>query len=261
PTVGGECRFHASYNGNILVNAMCVGLAKADRIFYSAAAGPGNLVIYVGAKTGRDGIHGATMASAEFTADAEEKRPTVQVGDPFTEKLLIEACLELMAEDAIVAIQDMGAAGFTSSSVEMSGKGGLGIELDLDKVPVRETGMTPYEIMLSESQERMLMILAPGSEAEARRVFEKWELDFAVIGRVTETGRLVLRMHGETAAEIPVGPLVTEVPLSQRPWTRRDSAPGIDPAALPDRDPLACLKRLIASPDLASKRWVWEQYD
>jgi phosphoribosylformylglycinamidine synthase II len=261
PTVGGECQFHPAYNGNILVNAMCVGLARADRIFYSAAAGPGNLVIYVGAKTGRDGIHGATMASAEFGADAGEMRPTVQVGDPFTEKLLIEACLELMEGDAIVAIQDMGAAGLTSSSVEMAGKGGLGIELDLDHVPVREAGMTPYEIMLSESQERMLMILAPGSEAEARRVFDKWELDFAVIGRVTDTGRLVLRMHGETAAEIPVGPLVTEAPFYQRPWTRRDPAPDIDPAALPARDPLASLKRLLACPDLASKRWIWEQYD
>jgi phosphoribosylformylglycinamidine synthase subunit PurL len=261
PTVGGECQFHSAYNGNILVNAMCVGLARADRIFYSAAAGPGNLVIYVGAKTGRDGIHGATMASAEFGADAGEKRPTVQVGDPFTEKLLIEACLELMETDAIVAIQDMGAAGLTSSAVEMAGKGGLGIELDLDHVPVREAGMTPYEIMLSESQERMLMILAPGSEELARRVFDKWELDFAVIGRVTETGRLVLRMHGETAAEIPVGPLVTEAPLYRRPWTRREPAADIDAAALPDRDPLACLMRLVASPDLASKRWIWEQYD
>src|SRR5881398_3464845 len=217
PTVGGECQFHPAYNGNILVNAMCVGLARADRIFYSAAAGPGNLVIYVGARTGRDGIHGATMASAEFGADAGEMRPTVQVGDPFTEKLLIEACLELMQTDAIVAIQDMGAAGLTSSSVEMAGKGGLGIELDLDRVPVREAGMTPYEIMLSESQERMLMVLAPGSEAIARRVFEKWELDFAVIGRVTETGQLILRMHGAVAADIPVGPLVTEAPLYERP--------------------------------------------
>src|SRR5215208_760315 len=237
PTVGGECQFHPAYNGNILVNAMCVGLARADRIFYSAAAGPGNLVIYVGAKTGRDGIHGATMASAEFSEDAPggigEKRPTVQVGDPFTEKLLIEACLELMGGDTIVAIQDMGAAGLTSSSVEMAGKGGLGIELDLDRVPVREAGMTPYEIMLSESQERMLMILAPGSEHAARRVFDKWELDFAVIGRVTDTGRLVLRMHGETAADIPVGPLVTEAPLYKRPWVRRDPAPDIDPASLP----------------------------
>ncbi|HZT89117.1 MAG TPA: phosphoribosylformylglycinamidine synthase subunit PurL [Stellaceae bacterium] len=261
PTVGGECEFHPSYNGNILVNAMCVGLALADRIFYSAAAGPGNPVIYVGAKTGRDGIHGATMASAEFGADAQAKRPTVQVGDPFTEKLLIEACLELMETDAIVAIQDMGAAGLTSSSVEMAGKGGLGIELDLDRVPVREPGMSPYEIMLSESQERMLMVLRPGSEDQARHIFEKWELDFATIGRVTETGRLVLRMHGEIAADIPVGPLVSEAPLYRRPLRRRDPEPDIDPAALPARDPLECLKRLLACPDLASKRWVWEQYD
>ena len=261
PTVGGECEFHASYDGNILVNAMCVGLARADRIFYSAAAGPGNLVVYVGAKTGRDGIHGATMASAEFGGDAGEKRPTVQVGDPFTEKLLIEACLELMEEDAIVAIQDMGAAGLTSSSVEMAGKGGLGIELDLDRVPVRESGMTPYEIMLSESQERMLMILRPGSEADARHIFEKWELDFAVIGRVTDTGRLVLRSAGEIAGEIPVGPLVTEAPVYRRPWRRPDPEPEIDPASLPDRDPLECLERILASPALASKRWIWEQYD
>jgi phosphoribosylformylglycinamidine synthase len=263
PTVGGECQFHPAYNGNILVNAMCVGLARADRIFYSAAAGPGNLVIYVGAKTGRDGIHGATMASAEFGADAAEKRPTVQVGDPFTEKLLIEACLELMQGDAIVAIQDMGAAGLTSSAVEMAGKGedGLGIELDLDRVPVRETAMSAYEIMLSESQERMLMILAPGSEAEARRVFAKWELDFAVIGRVTETGRLVLRMQGEVAADIPVGPLVGEAPLYERPWVRRPPEPEIDPKSLPARDPLQSLQRLLAAPDLASKRWIWEQYD
>jgi phosphoribosylformylglycinamidine synthase subunit PurL len=261
PTVGGECRFHRSYNGNILVNAMCVGLAPADRIFYSAAAGPGNLVIYVGAKTGRDGIHGATMASAEFAENAGEKRPTVQVGDPLTEKLLIEACLELMAGDAIVAIQDMGAAGLTSSSVEMAGKGGLGITLDLDRVPVREPAMTPYEIMLSESQERMLMILAPEREAEAARVFAKWELDFAVIGRVTESGRLILRMHGELAADIPVGPLVTEAPVYERPWTRRPPLPEIDPANLPARDPLAALARLIACPDLAAKRWIWEQYD
>jgi len=261
PTVGGECTFHRTYNGNILVNAMCVGLARTDRIFYSTAAGPGNLVIYVGAKTGRDGIHGATMASAEFAADAAEKRPNVQVGDPFAEKLLIEACLELMAGDAIVAIQDMGAAGLTSSSVEMAGKGGLGIALDLDRVPVREAGMSAYEIMLSESQERMLMILAPGSEAEARRVFDKWELDFAVIGHVTDTGRLVLRMHGAIAADIPVGPLVGEAPLYERPWVRRPSEPAIDPRGLPAHDPLQSLKRLLACPDLASKRWIWEQYD
>jgi phosphoribosylformylglycinamidine synthase II len=261
PTVGGECEFHSSYNGNILVNAMCIGLARVDRVFYSTAAGPGNLVVYVGAKTGRDGIHGATMASAEFDADAGEKRPTVQVGDPFTEKLLIEACLELMERDAIVAIQDMGAAGLTSSSVEMAGKGGLGIELDLDRVPVRETGMMAYEIMLSESQERMLMILRPGSEAEARLIFEKWELDFAVIGHVTETGRLVLRMAGGVVADIPVRPLVTEAPVYDRPWRRTDPQPEIDSISFPDRDPFASLMRLIACPALASKRWIWEQYD
>jgi phosphoribosylformylglycinamidine synthase subunit PurL len=261
PTVGGECEFHPSYDGNILVNAMCVGLARTDRIFYSAAAGAGNLVVYVGAKTGRDGIHGATMASAEFGANGGEKRPTVQVGDPFTEKLLIEACLELMEKDAIVAIQDMGAAGLTSSSVEMASKGGLGIELDLDQVPVREPQMTAYEIMLSESQERMLMILRPGSAREARLIFEKWELDFAVIGHVTDTGRLVLRMSGDTTADIPVGPLVTEAPVYRRPWRRPDPEPEVDPAALPDCDPLECLERLVASPALASKRWIWEQYD
>jgi phosphoribosylformylglycinamidine synthase subunit PurL len=261
PTVGGECEFDPSYDGNILVNAMCVGLARADRIFYSAAAGLGNLVVYVGARTGRDGIHGATMASAEFAADAGEKRPTVQVGDPFTEKLLIEACLELMEKDAIVAIQDMGAAGLTSSSVEMAGKGGLGIELDLDRVPVREPQMSAYEIMLSESQERMLMILRPGSEAEARQIFEKWELDFAVIGRVTPTGRLVLQSRGEIAADIPIDPLVTEAPVYRRPWHSSDPRSQIDLASLPERDPLECLQRLLASPALASRRWIWEQYD
>ncbi|MDP9095436.1 MAG: phosphoribosylformylglycinamidine synthase subunit PurL, partial [Pseudomonadota bacterium] len=198
PTVGGEVNFHAAYNGNPLVNAMTVGIAPKDRIFLSAAAGIGNPVIYVGSKTGRDGIHGATMASAEFGADSEEKRPTVQVGDPFTEKLLIEACLELMQTDAIVAIQDMGAAGLTSSSVEMAGKGGVGIELDLDHCPQRESEMSAYEMMLSESQERMLAILKPGREPDGRRIFEKWGLDAAVIGRTTDTGRIVLKHRGET---------------------------------------------------------------
>ncbi|HEY5209193.1 MAG TPA: phosphoribosylformylglycinamidine synthase subunit PurL [Stellaceae bacterium] len=259
PTVGGECNFHPSYDGNILVNAMSVGIARTDKIFYSAAAGVGNPVIYVGAKTGRDGIHGATMASAEFTEDSEAKRPTVQVGDPFTEKLLIEACLELMAGDAIVAIQDMGAAGLTSSSVEMAGKGGLGLELDLDRVPVRETGMTAYEIMLSESQERMLMILKPEREAEARRVFEKWALDFAAIGRVTDTGRLVLRSGGAVAADLPVRPLVSEAPLLDRPYVI--TAPPADLGEVPALPVLDALKRLLGCPDLASKRWIWEQYD
>jgi phosphoribosylformylglycinamidine synthase len=262
PTVGGECNFHHAYDGNILVNAMTVGVARSDRIFYSAAAGVGNAVVYVGSKTGRDGIHGATMASAEFGEDSEAKRPTVQVGDPFTEKLLIEACLELMATDAVVAIQDMGAAGLTSSSVEMSSKGGVGIELDLDRVPVREPGMTAYEIMLSESQERMLFVLRPGREELARAIFDKWELDFAVIGQITETQRLVLKRDGAVCCDIPVPPLVEEAPLYDRP---RAAPP--KPAPLPakiaaDAVPVAeALFRLMGSPDLCSKRWIWEQYD
>ncbi|MDR3515249.1 MAG: phosphoribosylformylglycinamidine synthase subunit PurL [Azospirillaceae bacterium] len=263
PTVGGETNFHRSYDGNNLVNAMTVGIAPADRIFYSAAAGVGNPVVYVGSKTGRDGIHGATMASTEFSDDSEEKRPTVQVGDPFTEKLLVEACLELMATDAIIGIQDMGAAGLTSSAVEMADKGGLGIALDLDQVPQRETGMSAYEIMLSESQERMLMILKPGREDEARRIFEKWELDFAVIGRVTDTGRLVLTMHGQTKADLPVSPLVERAPLYQRPWEPTPAASpleaGLGAPAGRSFDDL--LLTLMACPDLASKRWIWEQYD
>ncbi len=263
PTVGGETNFDAGYNGNILVNAMTVGIANSDRIFYSAAAGPGNAVVYVGARTGRDGIHGATMASAEFDDDTEAKRPTVQVGDPFTEKLLLEACLELMATDAIVAIQDMGAAGLTSSSVEMSSKGGVGIELGLDSVPVREDGMSAYEIMLSESQERMLMVIRPEAEDMARAVFDKWELDFSVIGRVTESGRLVLRMGGRTVADIEVAPLVENAPEYDRPWTPApQAAPLADfESAADDMAPTAVLARLMASPDLASRRWIWEQYD
>jgi phosphoribosylformylglycinamidine synthase len=260
PTVGGEVNFHPAYDGNILVNAMTVGVADADRIFYSAAAGLGNPVVYVGSKTGRDGIHGATMASADFSDDSEEKRPTVQVGDPFTEKLLIEACLELMASDAIVAIQDMGAAGLTSSSVEMASKGGVGLELDMNAVPCREQGMTPYEMMLSESQERMLMVLKPGREAEAEAIFRKWELDFAVIGTVTDTGRLVLRWNGEVAADIPLGPLGDDAPCYERPWVPTEA-----PAPLADVPPSAGaagdLLKLMASPDLASRRWIWEQYD
>ncbi|WP_029007051.1 phosphoribosylformylglycinamidine synthase subunit PurL [Azospirillum halopraeferens] len=263
PTVGGETNFHPAYNGNILVNAMTVGVARADRIFYSAAAGIGNPVVYVGSKTGRDGIHGATMASAEFTEDSEEKRPTVQVGDPFTEKLLIEACLELMATDAIVAIQDMGAAGLTSSSVEMAGKGGLGIELTLDDVPMREEGMTPYEIMLSESQERMLIILKPGREDQARAIFEKWELDFAVIGHLTDTGRLVIRMHGQTWCDMPIAPVSNASPVYERPWEPTPPRPELEPdvRALPARPLGDVLETLMSCPDLASKRWIWEQYD
>ena len=262
PTVGGETNFDAAYNGNILVNAMTVGIAKADKIFYSAAAGPGNPVVYVGSKTGRDGIHGATMASAEFDDDSEEKRPTVQVGDPFTEKLLLEACLELMATDAIVAIQDMGAAGLTSSTVEMADKGGVGIELDLENTPMREESMTPYEIMLSESQERMLMVLKPGREIEARAIFEKWELDFAVIGRVTNFGHIVLKMHNETVADIPVSPLVDAAPVYDRPWEPTLSRTIVSPTdtAAPEA-PLDALKKLLGSPNHCSRRWIWEQYD
>ncbi|MGF1639564.1 MAG: phosphoribosylformylglycinamidine synthase subunit PurL [Rhodospirillales bacterium] len=262
PTVAGECTFHAGYDGNILVNAMTVGVADTDRIFYSAAAGVGNPIVYVGSKTGRDGIHGATMASAEFSDDSEEKRPTVQVGDPFTEKLLIEACLELMATDAIVAIQDMGAAGLTSSSFEMASKGGVGVDLDLDRVPVREDGMTAYEIMLSESQERMLMVLQPGREAEARRIFEKWELDFAVVGRITDTGHMVVRHHGAVVADLPVDPLALASPEYDRPHVATPPLARVEPTAIAAADdPIAALRRLIGSPDLASKRWIWEQYD
>jgi len=262
PTVGGECNFHHAYDGNILVNAMTVGIADTDRIFYSAAAGIGNAVVYVGSKTGRDGIHGATMASAEFDDDSEEKRPTVQVGDPFTEKLLIEACLELMATDFIVAIQDMGAAGLTSSSVEMSSKGNVGIELDMDKVPVRETAMTPYEIMLSESQERMLMVLKPGCEPAARAIFEKWELDFAIIGRVTDSDRLVLLEHGQVVADIPVPPLVSEAPIYDRSRSEPPRPPALaDRSAADDVAIGDALLQLIGSPDLCSRRWIWEQYD
>ena len=261
PTVGGETNFHPAYNGNILVNAMTVGIADKDRIFYSKAAGVGNPVVYVGAKTGRDGIHGATMASAEFSDDSEEKRPTVQVGDPFTEKLLLEACLELMATDAIVSIQDMGAAGLTSSSVEMSSKGGLGLEIDLDKVPMRETGMTPYEIMLSESQERMLMVIRPEARAQARAIFEKWELDFAEIGRLTETGRLVLTMGGRVQADLPVAPLVEQAPVYDRPIAATPARPALTAASVEAREPIAALEQLMGSPDLASRRWIWEQYD
>ena len=217
PTVGGEVNFHSAYNGNPLVNAMTVGIAPRDRIFLSAAAGIGNPVVYVGSKTGRDGIHGATMASAEFDADTDAKRPTVQVGDPYTEKLLIEACLELMATDAIVAIQDMGAAGLTSSSVEMAGKGGVGIELDLDQVPQREAAMSAYEMMLSESQERMLMVLRPDRQDVAQAIFEKWELDFAVIGHLTDTGRIVVRHRGAIEADIALDPLAEQAPLYHRP--------------------------------------------
>lgn len=262
PTVGGECEFDPSYNGNILVNAMTVGVADADKIFYSAAAGVGNPVVYVGSKTGRDGIHGATMASAEFSEDSEEKRPTVQVGDPFTEKLLIEACLELMATDMIVAIQDMGAAGLTSSSFEMASKGGMGVELDLDHVPQREANMTAYEMMLSESQERMLMVLKPGREDDARKIFEKWELDFAVVGHLTDTGHMVLRHKGEIVADLPIDPLALASPEYDRPWVKTPEPAPLSAADVPA--PVAsldALKQLVGGADLSSRRWIWEQYD
>ena len=260
PTVGGEVNFHPAYNGNPLVNAMTVGIAPRDRIFLSAAAGVGNPVVYVGSRTGRDGIHGATMASAEFGADSESKRPTVQVGDPFTEKLLIEACLELMATDAIVAIQDMGAAGLTSSSVEMAGKGGVGIELDLDAVPQRERAMTAYEMMLSESQERMLMVLRPEREAMARAIFEKWELDFAVIGRLTDTGRIVVRHQGRVEADIPLDPLAEQAPLYHRP-TERSPMPGPIGDVTTDVTVMEALTKLVGCPDMCSRAWIWDQYD
>ncbi|GBQ93756.1 phosphoribosylformylglycinamidine synthase II [Acetobacter nitrogenifigens DSM 23921 = NBRC 105050] len=260
PTVGGEVNFHPAYDGNPLVNAMTVGVARQDRIFLSAAAGVGNPVVYVGSKTGRDGIHGATMSSAEFDENALAKRPTVQVGDPFVEKLLIEACLELMATDAIVAIQDMGAAGLTSSSVEMAGKGGVGIDLDLDAVPQREPGMTAYEMMLSESQERMLMVIKPERTELARAVFEKWELDFAVVGHLTDTGRIVVRHRGAVEADIPLDPLADQAPIYDRPV-----APLAAPEELgPIHDPIGLeqsLLRLIGCPDLASRAWIWNQYD
>ncbi|HYZ23503.1 MAG TPA: phosphoribosylformylglycinamidine synthase subunit PurL, partial [Rhodopila sp.] len=262
PTVGGEINFHPAFDGNPLVNAMTVGIARKDRIFLSAAAGVGNPVVYVGSKTGRDGIHGATMASTEFAADSEEKRPTVQVGDPFTEKLLIEACLELMATDAIVAIQDMGAAGLTSSSVEMAGKGGVGIELDLDTVPARETGMSAYEFMLSESQERMLMVLRPDREQLARDIFAKWDLDFAVIGRLTDTGRITVRHQGRIEADIPLAPLNDQAPLYTRPTLDTPKKEKLNPARIEDRLGLTrAVEKLIASPDLCSRAWVWDQYD
>ena len=262
PTVGGETNFHKSYNGNILVNAMAVGLADSDKIFYSAATGAGNPVIYVGAKTGRDGIHGATMASAEFSEETESKRPTVQVGDPFTGKLLMEACLELMAAKAVLSIQDMGAAGLTSSSVEMASKGGLGMEMDLDLVPVREDGMTAYEIMLSESQERMLMVIDPAQTETARAIFEKWDLDFMPIGAVTETGRLVLKKDGDIACDIPIDPLVDDAPEYDRPHHDIEPLPQLNLEDIAtDKSIEMLVHELMGGADLASRRWIYEQYD
>jgi phosphoribosylformylglycinamidine synthase II len=264
PTIAGDVAFDPSYDGNILVNAFCLGLARTDKIFLGAASGVGNPVVYVGARTGRDGIHGATMASAEFDADTEAKRPAVQVGDPFMEKLLLEACLELMASDAVVGIQDMGAAGLTSSSVEMAARAGAGIELDLERVPQREAGMTPYEILLSESQERMLLVLQQGREGEALAIFEKWDLDAAVIGRVTDSGRVVIKMDGETYADLPAD-LLAEGLKYDRPRARPsylDRTEAFDVRAIaPPTDPTRVLLELLTSPTIASKEWVYRQYD
>ncbi|HKS22232.1 MAG TPA: phosphoribosylformylglycinamidine synthase subunit PurL [Thermoanaerobaculia bacterium] len=261
PTVGGETSFHGCYNGNILVNVFALGVAKRDGIFKGTATGVGNPVIYVGSKTGRDGIHGATMASAEFDETSEEKRPTVQVGDPFTEKLLLEACLEIMATDAIVGIQDMGAAGLTSSSFEMAGRAGTGIRLDLDRVPVRESGMTPYEIMLSESQERMLIVAKRGREDEVVRVFEKWDLNAAIVGSVTDDGLVRIFFHGEEVAAIPVEPISTEAPVYSRPMSAREVAPPLSRSRVDDSELTEDLLHLVASPNLCSKHWIYEQYD
>ncbi|MEL6211593.1 MAG: AIR synthase-related protein, partial [Pseudomonadota bacterium] len=259
PTVGGELRFHPAYNGNCLVNAMAVGLAKADSIFYSAASGVGRPVVYLGAKTGRDGVGGATMASAEFDETIEEKRPTVQVGDPFTEKRLLEACLELMATGAVISIQDMGAAGLTCSAVEMGDKGNLGVRLDLDRVPVREEAMTAYEMMLSESQERMLMVLRPEKEAEARAVFDKWDLDFAVVGETIAEDRFIVMHGGAVKADLPLKALSGTAPEYDRPWVATPAAAPLTDA--PEIGPIAGLQALLTSPNYAAKHWVYEQYD
>jgi phosphoribosylformylglycinamidine synthase subunit PurL len=262
PTVGGQVRFHARYNGNCLVNAMAVGLAEVDKIFYAAATGVGKPIVYLGSKTGRDGIHGATMASAEFGADAEEKRPTVQVGDPFAEKLLLEACLEIMRKDCVIAIQDMGAAGLTCSAVEMGAKGDLGVTLDLDKVPCREAAMTAYEMMLSESQERMLMVLRPEKEEEAEAIFRKWGLDFAVVGETTPTKRFIVRHGGDVMADLPIKELGDQAPEYNRPFVDTPKLPVIDAADVaPPMSNADALEKLIGAPDLCSRRWVWEQYD
>ena len=259
PTVGGELRFHPAYDGNCLVNAFAAGIVAADRIFYSAASGVDMPVVYLGAKTGRDGVGGATMASAEFDAATEARRPTVQVGDPFTEKRLLEACLELMATGAVIAIQDMGAAGLTCSAVEMGDKGGLGVALDLDAVPCRETGMTAYEMMLSESQERMLMVLDPVKEPEAREVFEKWDLDFAVVGVTVAEDRFTVRHGGEVRAELPLKALAGEAPVHDRPWVESPAPPPL--GEVPEADPAEALRALMGSANFGSRAWVWEQYD
>src|SRR5690348_11993628 len=261
PTVGGQVRFHTRYDGNCLVNAMAVGLAEADKIFYAAASGVGMPIVYLGSKTGRDGIHGASMASAEFGEGAEEKRPTVQVGDPFSEKLLLEACLEIMAKDCVIAIQDMGAAGLTCSAVEMGAKGDLGVTLELDQVPTRETGMSAYEMMLSESQERMLMVLRPEKEREAEAIFRKWGLDFAVVGTTTPSKRFCVKHGGHVMADLPIKELGDEAPVYDRPHVESPALPVIHAREIePPLGIIPALEKLIATPDLCSKRWVWEQY-
>ena len=262
PTVGGSVRFHTRYDGNCLVNAMAVGLAQTDKIFYAAASGVDMPIVYLGSKTGRDGIHGATMASAEFDEDSEEKRPTVQVGDPFSEKLLLEACLEIMQQDCVIAIQDMGAAGLTCSAVEMGAKGNLGVTLDLDKVPCRETGMTAYEMMLSESQERMLMVLKPEKEKQAEDIFRKWGLDFAIVGKTTPTRRFIVKHGGKVMADLPIKELGDEAPVYERPFVETPKQPVVKASDVaPPLNTGDALIKLLASPDLCSKRWVWEQYD
>ncbi len=262
PTVGGEVNFHKSYDGNCLVNAFALGIARTDAIFYAKATAPGLPIVYLGSKTGRDGIHGATMASAEFDDNSDEKRPTVQVGDPFAEKCLLEACLEIMAADAVIAIQDMGAAGLTCSAVEMGAKGDLGIELDLDRVPCREAGMSAYEMMLSESQERMLLVLKPEKEEVARAIFTKWGLDFAIIGHTTDDLRFRVLHHGAVMADLPIKELGDEAPLYNRPYVPTRRQPVIRPDDVPAPASLGeALMNLLASPDLCSRRWVTEQYD
>ena len=261
PNISGDTIFHKSYNGNILVNAMCVGHAKKDKIFYSTAADIGASVVYVGAKTGRDGIHGATMASAEFDDASDEKRPTVQVGDPFKEKLLIEACLELMQEDAILAIQDMGAAGLTSSALEMAGKGGTGIELNLDFVPQREENMTAYEMMLSESQERMLIVIKPERAALTQKIFEKWDLDFAVIGKITDSKHLVLKHNGDIVCDIPVAPLADDAPKYDRPWSAPLQLAKYYYTENKEHNLLDALQKILSCADIRDKKDIYEQYD
>ena len=262
PTVAGETKFNSTYNENILVNAMAVGHAKKDKIFYSKAKGLNKSVVYVGSKTGRDGIHGASMASAEFDENSDDKKPTVQVGDPFTEKLLMEACLELMQGSSIISIQDMGAAGLTSSSVEMASKGDLGIELDLDKVPCREENMTPYEMMLSESQERMLIILEDGKEKEAKKIFEKWDLDFVVIGSTTDTNNLTLKFKGQIIGEIPIDALASKAPVYDRKWTKTKLPKKMTQIKELKKTNLEdALLKIISSPNQSNKSWITNQFD